>query len=285
VSQSIQTGQDAYAKHARAIASAQEDKIDYWLNIPSILARDDVKQLLNAYTAQWEDLSKNFSPISAHRFCACVADALLLDRSLGFNRRGRYDAHKYHDRLKVRGPMSCFNTGLTLIQWILYEWYDRHCKQPAAPARRETRKARLPPGQLRTVSHSFHHDKVPLNIIAFHSDRTIIRFCSTTFLYPICHSFPTIVVHPFGSCFPPTFLSYPFSFLRSSRRCTSAPNASSSPESSQGCSYTCANPSSANVPLFHHIRAHSPSLSAKRLCRRDLTGQEVSFSTARAACR
>jgi hypothetical protein len=102
VAQSTQATQDVYAKQTRAIASIQEDKIDYWLGILGVLARDDVKQLLNSYTAQWEDLCRNFSPISAHRFCVRVADTFLLDRNLGFNKRGRYDPHKYHDRLKVR---------------------------------------------------------------------------------------------------------------------------------------------------------------------------------------
>jgi hypothetical protein len=33
-----------------------------------------------------------------------IADACLLDRSLGFNRHDRYNIHKYHDRLKVSLP-------------------------------------------------------------------------------------------------------------------------------------------------------------------------------------
>jgi hypothetical protein len=102
VAHSAQFAEDAYAKHTRAIASAQEDKINYWLGISAVLGNDKVKQLLAPFQAQWEELRTNDSPISVHRFCSRVADACLLDHSLGFNRWGRYDPHKYHDRLKVR---------------------------------------------------------------------------------------------------------------------------------------------------------------------------------------
>jgi hypothetical protein len=85
-------------------ASVQQDKLDYWLGIQAVLARDNVKQFLASFRHQWEELSENYSPISIHRFTSRVADACLLDRSLGFNRHDRYDIHKYHDRLKVSLP-------------------------------------------------------------------------------------------------------------------------------------------------------------------------------------
>jgi hypothetical protein len=95
-------------------ASVQQDKIDYWLGIQGVLARDDVKQFLSSFKTQWLELSDNYSPISIHRFTSRIADACLLDRSLGFNKRDRYDIHKYHDRLKVSFPYIDSSASLDL---------------------------------------------------------------------------------------------------------------------------------------------------------------------------